>query len=158
MSWEVIVVLGLFISISIIYTMYDKHKGNKTLEQEIAELKEKSEIDLEEANKRKRLELLEKFKQITETENELNDLLFGYRDNDIIFNLDSLINYLNDKEIRAFIETLYPVDSNGYPVDSNGSNIKLTINFSATRYTVFIKVYNSNTKTVKITEVLRNLK
>lgn len=151
MSWEVIVVLGLFISISIIYTMYDKHKGNKTLEQEIAELKEKSKKDLEEANKRKRLELLEKFKQITETENELNDLLFGYKDNDIIFNLDSLINYLNDKEIRAFIETLYPVDS-------NGSNIKLTINFSATRYTVFIKVYNSNAKTVKITEVLRNLK
>ena len=150
MSWEVIVVLGIFISISIIYTMYDKHKGNKTLEQEIAELKEKSEIDLEEV-KRKRLELLEKFKQITETENELNDLLFGYKDNDIIFNLNSLINYLNDKEIRAFIETLYPVDS-------NGSNIKLTINFSATRYTVFIKVYNSNTKTVKITEVLRNLK
>lgn len=150
MSWEVIVVLGLFISISIIYTMYDKHKGNKTLEQEIAELKEKSEIDLEEV-KRKRHELLEKFKQITETENELSDLLFGYRDNDIIFNLNSLINYLNDKEIRAFIETLYPVDS-------NGSNIKLTINFNATRYTVFIKVYNSNTKTVKITEVLKNLK
>ena len=39
MSWEVVVVLGLFIFISIIYTMYDKHKGNKTLEQEIAELK-----------------------------------------------------------------------------------------------------------------------
>ena len=150
MSWEVIVVLGIFISISIIYTMYDKHKGNKTLEQEIAELKEKSEIDLEEV-KRKRHELLEKFKQITETENELSDLLFGYRDNDIIFNLNSLINYLNDKEIRAFVETLYPVDS-------NGSNIKLTINFSATRYTAFIKVYNSNTKTVKITEVLKNLK
>ena len=69
MSWEVIVVLGLFIFISIIYTMYDKHKENKTLEQEIAELKEKSKKDLEEANKRKRLELLEKFKQITETEN-----------------------------------------------------------------------------------------
>ena len=150
MSWEVIVVLGIFISIFITYTMYDKHKGNKTLEQEIAELKEKSEIDLEEV-KRKRHELLEKFKQITETENELSDLLFGYRNNDIIFNLNSLINYLNDKEIRAFVETLYPVDS-------NGSNIKLTINFSATRYTVFIKVYNSNTKTVKITEVLRNLK
>ena len=150
MSWEVVVVLGLFIFISIIYTMYDKHKGNKTLEQEIAELKEKSEIDLEEV-KRKRHELLEKFKQITETENEFSDLLFGYRDNDIIFNLNSLINYLNDKEIRAFVETLYPVDS-------NGSNIKLTINFSATRYTVFIKVYNSNTKTVKITEILRNLK
>ena len=39
MSWEVVVVLGLFIFISIIYTMYDKHKENKTLEQEIAELK-----------------------------------------------------------------------------------------------------------------------
>ena len=45
MSWEVVVVLGLFIFISIIYTMYDKYKENKTLEQEIAEL--------EEANKRK---------------------------------------------------------------------------------------------------------
>ena len=55
MSWEVVVVLGLFIFISIIYTMYDKHKGNKTLEQEIAELKEKSKKDLEEANKIKRL-------------------------------------------------------------------------------------------------------
>ena len=39
MSWEAVVVLGLFIFISIIYTMYDKHKENKTLEQEIAELK-----------------------------------------------------------------------------------------------------------------------
>lgn len=150
MSWEVVVVLGLFISISIIYTMYDKHKGNKTLEQEIAELKEKSKKDLEEANKRKRLELLEKFKQITETENEINELLFGYRDNNIIFNLKSLTNYLEQKEVKCYLETLYPVDS-------NGSNIKLTIEFKLTVYTVFIKVYD-NTDTVKIEEVLRKLK
>ena len=142
MSWEVIVVLGLFISISIIYTMYDKHKENKTLEQEIAEL--------EEANKRKRLELLEKFKQITETENEINELLFGYRDNNIIFNLKSLTNYLEQKEIKCYLETLYPVNV-------SGPHIKLTIEFKLTVYTVFIKVYD-NTDTVKIEEVLRKLK
>ena len=150
MSWEVIVVLGLFIFISIIYTMYDKHKENKTLEQEIAELKEKSKKDLEEANKRKRLELLEKFKQITETENEINELLFGYRDNNIIFNLKSLTNYLEQKEIKCYLETLYPVNV-------SGPHIKLTIEFKLTVYTVFIKVYD-NTDTVKIEEVLRKLK
>ena len=150
MSWEVVVVLGLFIFISIIYTMYDKHKGNKTLEQEIAELKEKSKKDLEEANKRKRLELLEKFKQITETENEINELLFGYRDNNIIFNLKSLTNYLEQKEVKCYLETLYPANV-------NGSHIKLTIEFELTIYTVFIKVYD-NTDTVKIEEVLRKLK
>ena len=150
MSWEVVVVLGLFIFISIIYTMYDKHKENKTLEQEIAELKEKSKKDLEEANKRKRLELLEKFKQITETENEINELLFGYRDNNIIFNLKSLTNYLEQKEVKCYLETLYPENV-------NGSHIKLTIEFELTIYTVFIKVYD-NTDTVKIEEVLRKLK
>lgn len=149
MSWEVVVVLGLFIFISIIYTMYDKRKGNKTLEQEIAELKEKSKKDLEEV-KRKRLELLEKFKQITETENEINELLFGYRDNNIIFNLKSLTNYLEQKEVKCYLETLYPVDV-------SGSHIKLTIEFKLTIYTVFIKVYD-NTDTVKIEEVLRKLK
>ena len=149
MSWEVVVVLGLFIFISIIYTMYDKRKGNKTLEQEIAELKEKSEIDLEEV-KRKRLELLEKFKQITETENEINELLFGYRDNNIIFNLKSLTNYLEQKEVKCYLETLYPVNV-------SGPHIKLTIEFKLTVYTVFIKVYD-NTDTVKIEEVLRKLK
>ena len=150
MSWEVVVVLGLFIFISIIYTMYDKHKGNKTLEQEIAELKEKSKKDLEEANKRKRLELLEKFKQITEIENEINELLFGYRDNNIIFNLKSLTNYLEQKEVKCYLETLYPANV-------NGSHIKLTIEFKLTVYTVFIKVYDT-TDTVKIEEVLRKLK
>lgn len=150
MSWEVVVVLGLFIFISIIYTMYDKHKENKTLEQEIAELKEKSKKDLEEANKRKRLELLEKFKQITEIENEINELLFGYRDNNIIFNLKSLTNYLEQKEVKCYLETLYPVDV-------SESHIKLTIEFKLTVYTVFIKVYDT-TDTVKIEEVLRKLK
>ena len=133
MSWEVVVVLGLFIFISIIYTMYDKHKGNKTLEQEIAELKEKSKKDLEEANKRKRLELL-----------------FGYRDNNIIFNLKSLTNYLEQKEIKCYLETLYPENV-------SGPHIKLTIEFKLTVYTVFIKVYDT-TDTVKIEEVLRKLK
>ena len=150
MSWEVVVVLGLFIFISIIYTMYDKHKENKTLEQEIAELKEKSKKDLEEANKRKRLELLEKFKQITEIENEINELLFGYRDNNIIFNLKSLTNYLEQKEVKCYLETLYPANV-------NGSHITLTIEFKLTIYTVFIKVYDT-TDTVKIEQVLRKLK
>ena len=95
MSWEVIVVLGLFIFISIIYTMYDKHKENKTLEQEIAEL--------EEANKRKRLELLEKFKQITETENEINELLFGYEENNIVFNFSSFVRLLKQYGFRYAI-------------------------------------------------------
>lgn len=145
MSWEVIVALGIFFSLFVIADIYNKHRENKKLEQ-----KRKEQIDLEKANKRKRLELLEKFKQITEIENEINELLFGYRDNNIIFNLKSLTNYLEQKEVKCYLETLYPANV-------NGPHIKLTIEFKLTVYTVFIKVYD-NTDTVKIEEVLRKLK
>ena len=151
MSWEVIVPLGIFISFLVIANMYDKHKGNKTLEQEIAELKEKSKKDLEEANKRKRLELLEKFKQITETENELNELLYGYRDNNIIFNLGSLIRYLEEKEIEYKLETIT------LSVRQTRPDMKLTIKFSVTKYTVFIRIYK-DTNSAQILEILEILK
>ena len=108
--------------ISVICAIYTVIKLNKSIKESEEKIKKAYNTTEEQANILKK-QFEEKRKKQTELEQEIIELLKGYADNDIEFNLRSLFNYLEENKV-VYTAKPYP-----YPLD---------------KYRLDIKFYNCN--------------
>ena len=108
--------------ISVICAIYTIVKLNKLIKESEERIKKAYNTTDEQANILKKL-VEEKRQKQTELEQEIIELLKGYADNNIEFNLLSLFNYLKENKI-TYTAKPYP-----YPLD---------------KYRLDIKFYNCN--------------
>ena len=100
---------------SVIYAIYTVIKLNKSIKESEEKIKKAYNTTDKQANILKKL-VEEKRQKQTELEQEIIELLKGYADNEIEFNLLSLFNYFEENEITYITRPyLYPL--NEYRLD-----------------------------------------